>query len=125
MRRRRGLISAIGKLLSEGLGFESPQSSQTGGCLCDLSSTAATAASLCAGHSIARKWKSSTQPDGGEGLEKRKGCRREAGSEESVDQRCEPMNKNRVRGASVGRAGNTSQSPYSSKTRSVDSAVVH
>ena len=26
---------------------------------------------------------------------KRKGCRREAGSEGSVEQRCEPMNKNR------------------------------
>ena len=29
--------------------------------------------------------KSSTQPDGGEGLVKRKGCRREAGSEGSVE----------------------------------------
>ena len=37
---------------------------------------------------------------------KRKGCRREAGSEGSVEQRCEPMNKNRIRGASAGRAGN-------------------
>ncbi|HWZ40882.1 MAG TPA: hypothetical protein VNY08_21530, partial [Bradyrhizobium sp.] len=46
MRRRRGLISAIGKLLSEGLGFENPQSSQTGACYCDLSSIAAPAASF-------------------------------------------------------------------------------
>lgn len=35
---------------------------------------------------------------------KRKGCRREAGSEESVDQRCEPMNKNRMAQASDERA---------------------
>ncbi len=46
---------------------------------------------------------------------KRKGCRREAGSEGSVEQRCEPMNKNRIRGASAGRAGNESRSPYSIK----------
>src|ERR1700687_4295470 len=46
MRRRRGLISAIGKLLSEGLGFENPQSSQTGACYGDLSSIAAPAASF-------------------------------------------------------------------------------
>jgi len=56
---------------------------------------------------------------------KRKGCRREAGSEGSVEQRCEPMNKNRIRGASAGRAGNESRSPYPSRTRSVDPAVVH
>jgi hypothetical protein len=56
---------------------------------------------------------------------KRKGCRREAGSEGSVEQRCEPMNKNRIRGASVGRAGNWSRSPDSSRTRSVDPAVVY
>src|SRR5450759_4163939 len=46
MRRRRGLISAIGKLLSEGLGFENPQSSQTGACYGDLSLIAAPAASF-------------------------------------------------------------------------------
>jgi hypothetical protein len=34
----------------------------------------------------------------------RKGYRREAGSEGSAKQRCEPMNKNRIRGASAGRA---------------------
>ena len=56
---------------------------------------------------------------------KRKGCRREAGSEGSVEQKCEPMNKNRIRGASVGRAGNWSRSPYPSRTRSVDPATVH
>jgi hypothetical protein len=56
---------------------------------------------------------------------KRKGCRREAGSEGSVEQGCEPMNKNRIRGASAGRAGNVSRSPYPSRARSVDPAVVH
>ena len=55
----------------------------------------------------------------------RKGYRREAGSEGSAKQRCEPMNKNRIRGASAGRAGNVSRSPYPSTTRSVDPAVVH
>src|ERR1700724_3100516 len=55
----------------------------------------------------------------------RKGCRREAGSEGSAKQRGEPMNKNRIRGVSAGRAGNVSRSPYPSTTRSVDPAVVH
>jgi hypothetical protein len=55
----------------------------------------------------------------------RKGYRRKAGSEGSVEQRCEPMNKNRIRGVSAGRAGNWSQSPYPSRARSVDPAVVH
>src|SRR3954467_9971115 len=55
----------------------------------------------------------------------RKGYRREAGSEGSAKQRCEPMNKNRIRGASAGRAGNVSRSPYPSTARSVDPAVVH
>src|SRR5260221_6011791 len=55
----------------------------------------------------------------------RKGYRREAGSEGSAKQRCEPMNKNRIRGASAGRAGNVSRSPYPSRARSVDPAVVH
>src|SRR5207249_9968281 len=54
MRRRRGLISAIGKLLSEGLGFENPQSSQTGACYGDLSSIAAPAASFNPENEIAR-----------------------------------------------------------------------
>src|ERR1700760_1296824 len=51
---------------------------------------------VCRACSIAWRLKSSTQPDGGEGLVKRKGCRREAGSEGGVEQRCEPMNKNRI-----------------------------
>jgi hypothetical protein len=55
----------------------------------------------------------------------RKGYRRKAGSEGSVEQRCEPMNKNRVGGANAGRAGNVSRSPYPSRARSVDPAVVH
>jgi hypothetical protein len=56
---------------------------------------------------------------------KRKGYRREAGSKGSVEQRCEPMDKNRIRGVSAGRAGNVSRSPYPSRARSVDPAVVH
>jgi hypothetical protein len=55
----------------------------------------------------------------------RKGYRREAGSEGSAKQRCEPMDKNRIRGGSVGRAGNVSRSPYPSTARSVDPAAVH
>jgi hypothetical protein len=38
---------------------------------------------------------------------------------------CESMDKNRIQGVSVGRAGNLPQSPYPSKVRSVDSAAVH
>ncbi len=38
---------------------------------------------------------------------------------------CESMDKNRIQGISVGRAGNLSQSPYSSTMRNVDSAAVH
>src|SRR6516164_4418659 len=45
MRRRRGLISAIGNLLSEGLGTKNPGSFQTGGD-CDRPLTAAQAASF-------------------------------------------------------------------------------
>src|SRR6516225_610835 len=45
MRRRRGLISAIGNLLSEGLGTKNPGSFQTGGD-CGRSLTAAQAASF-------------------------------------------------------------------------------
>ena len=55
----------------------------------------------------------------------RKGYRREAGSEGSAKQRCEPMNKNRIGGASAGRAGDVSRSPYPSTARSVDPAAVH
>ena len=38
---------------------------------------------------------------------------------------CESMDKNRIQGASVGRAGNLPRSPYPSKMRSVDPATVH
>ena len=55
----------------------------------------------------------------------RKGYRREARSEGSAKQRCEPMNKNRIQGASAGRAGIVSRSPYPSTARGVDPAVVH
>src|ERR1700739_2345292 len=55
----------------------------------------------------------------------RKGYRCEAGSEGSAKQRCEPMDKNRIRGASVGRAGNESRSPYPLTARSGGAPVVH
>src|SRR5580704_906204 len=42
-----------------------------------------------------------------------------------MDQMCESMDKNRVQGVSVGRAGNLPRSPYPSKMRSVDPAAVH
>src|SRR5260370_40219251 len=35
------------------------------------------------------------------------------------------MNKNRIQGVSVGRAGNLPRSPYPAKMRSVDPAAVH
>ena len=54
-----------------------------------------------------------------------KGHRREVGSERSMDQMCESMDKNRIQGVSAGRAGTLPQSPYPSKVRSVDSAAVH
>ncbi len=38
---------------------------------------------------------------------------------------CESMDKNRIEGVSVGRAGDLPQSPYPSRMRSVDSATVH
>ena len=38
---------------------------------------------------------------------------------------CESMDKNRIQGVSVGRAGDFPQSPYPSKMRSVDPAAVH
>src|SRR2546430_16864673 len=55
---------------------------------------------------------------------KAQGRCREARSEGSVEQRCEPMNKNRIRGVSVGRASARWRSPYPSRARSVDAAVV-
>src|SRR6202049_3488299 len=42
-----------------------------------------------------------------------------------MKQRCESMDKNRIQGVSVGRAGNLPRSPYPSKMRSVDPAAVH
>src|SRR3954464_2347744 len=42
-----------------------------------------------------------------------------------MNQMCESMDKNRIQGVSVGRAGNLSRSPYPSKMRSVDPAAVH
>ena len=58
-------------------------------------------------------------------LAMRKGYRREAVSEGSAEQTCELMDKNRIQGASVGRAGNVLRSPYPSRMRSVDPAAVH
>ena len=54
-----------------------------------------------------------------------KGHRREVGSERSMDQMCESMDKNRIQGVSAGRAGNLPRSPYPSRVRSVDPATVH
>lgn len=42
-----------------------------------------------------------------------------------MDQMCESMDKNRIQGASAGRAGNLPRSPYPSRVRSVDPAAVH
>ena len=53
---------------------------------------------VCRACPTAWRWKSFIQPDGGEGLVKRKGCRREAGSEGSVEQSRDPTNRNRIRG---------------------------
>ena len=95
-------------------------------CIGHAVASAAPAASLCAGHAQQLGGVSpSTQPDGGEGLAKRKGYRREAGSGRSVKQTCESMDKNRIEGAGVGRAGNVLRSPYPSRMRSVDPATVH
>ena len=52
----------------------------------------------CRACPTARRCESSTQPDGGEGLAKRKGGHREVASEGSVEQRREPMHKNRIGG---------------------------
>src|SRR5436305_11233756 len=38
---------------------------------------------------------------------------------------CESMDKNRIQGASAGRAGNLPRSPYPSRVRSVDPSAVH
>src|SRR5437868_1063094 len=42
-----------------------------------------------------------------------------------MDQMCESMDKNRMQGASAGRAGNLPRSPYPSGVRCVDPAAVH
>src|ERR1041384_2786237 len=42
-----------------------------------------------------------------------------------MDQMCESMDKNRIQGISVGRAGNLPRSPFPSRMRNVDSATVH
>ena len=55
-------------------------------------------ADACRACPTAWRCESSTQPDGGEGLAKRKGGHREAASEGSVEQRREPMHKNRIEG---------------------------
>jgi len=66
-------------------------------CVYTRESVCREAASLCAGHAQQLGGVSpSTQPDGGEGLAKRKGYRREAGSGRSVKQTCESMDKNRI-----------------------------
>ena len=54
---------------------------------------------------------------------KRKGYRREAGSEGSVEQKRESMDKNRIEGVSVGRAGDLLRSPSPSRMRSADPAI--
>jgi hypothetical protein len=42
-----------------------------------------------------------------------------------MEQTCESMDKNRIQGVSVGRAGDLPRSAYPSKMRNVDSATVH
>ena len=41
-----------------------------------------------------------------------------------MEQNCEPMNKNRIRGASAGRVAQMTRSPYPSRARGVNSAAV-
>jgi hypothetical protein len=53
------------------------------------------------------------------------GRHREVGSEGSVYQRCEPTNRNWMRGVEVGRVSVRSRSPYPSRTEDVNSVVVH
>src|SRR6266496_1273410 len=90
-----------------------------------LSSCRDSAFVVCRECSADQRCKSSSQTDGGEVLAMRKGYRLEAMSEGSAEQTCELMDKNRIQGASVGRAGNVLRSPYPSRTRSVDPATVH
>ena len=42
-----------------------------------------------------------------------------------MEQTCESMDKNRIQGVSVGRAGNLPRSPYPSGMRNIDSGAVH
>src|SRR3984893_4509808 len=70
---------------------------------------------VCWACSAVWRCESSGQPDGGEGLVRCKGHRREVGSERSMDQMCESMDKNRIQGVSAGRAGYLPRSPYPSK----------
>jgi len=53
------------------------------------------------------------------------GRHREVGSEGSVYQRCEPTDRNWIRGASVGRVSVRSRSPYPSRANGVNSVAVH
>ena len=53
------------------------------------------------------------------------GRHREGRSEGSVEQRCEPTDRNWIGGAAVGRVRVRARSPYPSKTKSVNPAVVH
>src|SRR6202142_4795474 len=95
MRRRRGLNWAIGNsCLRDGLQHPHPLRQET----LTKSRCARRGSGFVLGRacSVAWRWKSSTQPDGGEGLAMRKGYRREAGSEGSAEQMCELMDKNRI-----------------------------
>ena len=62
------------------------------------------------------RWKSSAQPDAGEGLAKRKGIYREMVSGGSVEQRREPMNKNRIAGVWGGTSGRETAKSISIKS---------
>jgi hypothetical protein len=53
------------------------------------------------------------------------GRHREVGSEGSVYQRCEPTDRNWIRGASVGRVSVRSRSPYPSRANGVNPVAVH
>ena len=53
------------------------------------------------------------------------GRHREVGSKGSVEQRCEPTNRNWIGGAPVGRMRVRARSPYPSRTTGVNPAVVH
>src|SRR5260370_22012345 len=68
---------------------------------------------VCRTCSTAWGCKSPAQPGGGEGLEKRKGVVARRGLKEAVDQRREPMNKNRVMRPTVwGELANDSEARF-------------